>query len=354
MEPISAVASVVGVIGFIGTVTSAASSFMKDFRSARKEIVSLRKELCSLRGVLEILADDFDDPTNSRLPESVLARVVDVTTDCRGALQEIDDCIRDIAGSRLSWARSGKARIESLQQTLVSHKSALSVTLDYVSILLLRDIKDDTSQIVRDTTATREDTTQIQGDLRRVLFEISQLHFHVVRSQANPAERNGEPHNYVLERYLWDLKSDAETVLGDNDSPISPGGTIGNRDWENDSDGANESDAVPRENERHGQRMSPVVDLLIMLSDNRGRRRYPMPLEKCKTWADTSNLIEQLFAHHHYLPGHKRNLADFKYDLIGPNDEIILPSLWEHLVRPGWEVKMKIRNTEPIHFRDAH
>ena len=134
MEPISAVASVLGVIGFIGSVTAAASSFMKDLRSARKEIVALKKELASLRGVLEILADDFDDPTNSSLPQGVLARVVDVTKDCRRVLQEINDCIRDVRGSRLSWANSGKERIEHLQRTLVAHKSALSVTLDYISM----------------------------------------------------------------------------------------------------------------------------------------------------------------------------------------------------------------------------
>jgi len=71
MEPLPAAASVLGVVAFIGTVTAAASSFMRDFRSARKEIVAIKKELSSLRALMEILADDFDDPANTELPESV-------------------------------------------------------------------------------------------------------------------------------------------------------------------------------------------------------------------------------------------------------------------------------------------
>lgn len=56
MEPISAAASVLGAINFIGTVTAEASSFMHDFRSARREIVGIKKELSLLRAILEILA----------------------------------------------------------------------------------------------------------------------------------------------------------------------------------------------------------------------------------------------------------------------------------------------------------
>jgi len=136
MEPISAAASVVGVIAFIGTVTAAASSFMRDFRSARKEIVAIKKELASLRAVLEILAEDFDDPANTtcNLPESVHARIVDATTNCRKVLHEIDDCIRDLHGSKISWANSGKEVTGNLQRKLEAEKSALSVTLDYVSV----------------------------------------------------------------------------------------------------------------------------------------------------------------------------------------------------------------------------
>jgi len=84
--------------------------------------------------------------------------------------------------------------------------------------LLLREVKNDTEQIINNTSAIKQDTSQIQSDLRQVLFEISQLHLAVQsRSHQLGSGLDSEPHNHVLERYLWDLKTDAETVLGDPD-----------------------------------------------------------------------------------------------------------------------------------------
>ena len=52
------------------------------------------------------------------------------------------------------------------------------------------------------------------------------------------------------------------------------------------------------------------------------------------------------------------DIGDNKYDLIGPDGEIILQSLWESLVQPGWEITMKkweqkIPPKAPIKFKDA-
>lgn len=50
-------------------------------------------------------------------------------------------------------------------------------------------------------------------------------------------------------------------------------------------------------------------------------------------------LIKQAFLHvdtvgPHVMEGH--------YDLIGPDNEIILPQVWEVVVKPGWEVMMEL------------
>ena len=101
MDPISAAASVFGVIGAIASVTSAATTFMRDMRGARKEMVAIKKELSALRVVLEILAEDFHDPSNTNLPDSVLQQVVGVAGECRRVVGSIGDCIR------VSQERSG-------------------------------------------------------------------------------------------------------------------------------------------------------------------------------------------------------------------------------------------------------
>ena len=33
-------------------------------------------------------------------------------------------------------------------------------------------------------------------------------------------------------------------------------------------------------------------------------------------------------------------VADGHYDLLGPKDEIIMPSIWESVIEPGWEITM--------------
>ena len=243
--------------------------------------------------------------------------------------------------------------------------------------LMLRDIKGDTSQIVHDTSAIKQDTTQIQGDMNRVLFEISQLHHLVVQSRTSQAERDPESHDYILARYLLDLKSDAETVLGDPDNLGDSRDADGDYAWEKTSN-TDESPNNADWNERGTKKSNPVGVSPIMFTNSQGRR-YPIPFANCKTWAvsrsgrprggehelslnvyckDMSKLIRQSFAHSDDTAGEGGDINEGKYDLTGPGGEIILPSLWEGLVRPGLEVTMKMWKPKqiekpPIRFKDA-
>lgn len=56
-------------------------------------------------------------------------------------------------------------------------------------------------------------------------------------------------------------------------------------------------------------------------------------------WQGMEGLIKQAFLHvdtvgPHVMEGH--------YDLIGPDNEIILPQVWEIVVQPGWDVMMEL------------
>ena len=48
-------------------------------------------------------------------------------------------------------------------------------------------------------------------------------------------------------------------------------------------------------------------------------------------------LIKEAFLHVVELGPH---VADGQYDLLGPKDEIIMPSIWESVIEPGWEITM--------------
>src|SRR4051812_46636433 len=101
MEPISAAATVLGLVGTIASVTASATSFMRDVRDARKEIVAVTKELMSLRAILEILEDDLKGPTSAVVPDSTLKQIVEITGNCSSVVSDIGACIEDMQGSRL-------------------------------------------------------------------------------------------------------------------------------------------------------------------------------------------------------------------------------------------------------------
>jgi hypothetical protein len=48
-------------------------------------------------------------------------------------------------------------------------------------------------------------------------------------------------------------------------------------------------------------------------------------------------LIKQAFIH---VDGIGQHVQQGYYDLVGPNDEIILPQVWEHVIEPGWNISM--------------
>ena len=50
-------------------------------------------------------------------------------------------------------------------------------------------------------------------------------------------------------------------------------------------------------------------------------------------------LIKEAFLHVEEI-GPK--VAEGFYDLLGPDNEIILESVWEAMIQPGWEIKMEL------------
>ncbi|KAF6223784.1 hypothetical protein HO173_013210 [Letharia columbiana] len=66
-------------------------------------------------------------------------------------------------------------------------------------------------------------------------------------------------------------------------------------------------------------------------------RRFNFPFDVCNTWSGMEYLIKEAFLHVADLGPH---VADGQYDLLGPKDEIIMPSIWESVVEPGWEITM--------------
>ncbi|PHH64913.1 hypothetical protein CDD81_3770 [Ophiocordyceps australis] len=66
-------------------------------------------------------------------------------------------------------------------------------------------------------------------------------------------------------------------------------------------------------------------------------RKFSFPYNICNTWQGMQGLIKQAFMHVEVIGPH---VQEGRYDLTGPDGEIILPSVWEKVVQPDWAIEM--------------
>ncbi|KAK8145120.1 hypothetical protein MY1884_000515 [Beauveria asiatica] len=66
-------------------------------------------------------------------------------------------------------------------------------------------------------------------------------------------------------------------------------------------------------------------------------RKYSFPYRLCTTWPNMEELIKQAFDNVEEL---EYQVHEGWYDLVGPNQEIILPSVWEKVIEPEWSITM--------------
>ncbi|KAK6381032.1 uncharacterized protein PV06_10773 [Exophiala oligosperma] len=68
-------------------------------------------------------------------------------------------------------------------------------------------------------------------------------------------------------------------------------------------------------------------------------RNYNFPWERCHRWRDMEGLINQAFAH---VEGLADAVLAGRYDLIGPDKEIIMPNYWESTIEPDMHISMML------------
>lgn len=66
-------------------------------------------------------------------------------------------------------------------------------------------------------------------------------------------------------------------------------------------------------------------------------RKFSFPWHLCKSWKGMESLIKQAFLHVDVIGQH---VQEGHYDLMGPDGEIILPQVWDTMIKPDWEVSM--------------
>ncbi|KAF4953215.1 hypothetical protein FGADI_6190 [Fusarium gaditjirri] len=122
--------------------------------------------------------------------------------------------------------------------------------------------------------------------------------------------------------------------------PPPEGGSTHSRDADM-AENNQKSPSSPPPSPDHNDRTIPTSDgsnmrHFIYFTDAVGRK-FKFPWEKAKRWTDIEDLIKQAFIEVDVLGPH---VVEGHYDLIGPDGEIILPSIWEDIVEPDVDIKM--------------
>lgn len=135
MEAIGAAASVMAIVEIVGRVSASATSFMRDIKDARKDMIEVRKDMADLSTVLGMIAEDLDchgQGSSSRPDDTTHSQqhIDDIAHSCGAVLLEIEVVLRD-GRSRLAWVTSGKKRVDGLRARLETCKLSLDVALDY-------------------------------------------------------------------------------------------------------------------------------------------------------------------------------------------------------------------------------
>ncbi|THY03991.1 hypothetical protein D6D01_10155, partial [Aureobasidium pullulans] len=93
------------------------------------------------------------------------------------------------------------------------------------------------------------------------------------------------------------------------------------------------------EAERDANKPGPDADKAPIKFTDAVGRKFTLPWHLVKTWKGMEGLIKQALVHIEHIGPH---VADGHYHLLGPNNEIILPQVWEAVVQPGWDIKMEL------------
>ncbi|OCL05709.1 hypothetical protein AOQ84DRAFT_92989 [Glonium stellatum] len=92
--------------------------------------------------------------------------------------------------------------------------------------------------------------------------------------------------------------------------------------------------------------------LPIKFKDAKGRE-FSLPYHICNTWEAISQFVIQIFI---TVDGIDENVREGRYDLIGPEGEIILPQARGAVIEPGWEITMRMWQTpeQPLRSLEPH
>ncbi|KAF5666459.1 hypothetical protein FCIRC_10172 [Fusarium circinatum] len=157
------------------------------------------------------LVPDGSEFADSDLTNNIQRDIQNIVSSCLVVASVIEDVLPGYEGklAALSWATRGKRKAATSKVLLETNRRALSLAVDTITLATAQNIKQDTANIL-------DDTTHMRGDIYDLVVRIRNL-------EAMVADKNpDDPRKYVLMRYLNDLSSVAGSVCDMSSRPATP------------------------------------------------------------------------------------------------------------------------------------
>ncbi|CAF3494955.1 hypothetical protein FGSG_07847 [Fusarium graminearum PH-1] len=187
------------------------SDFVRDCKDARNDLAALNQELLSLKRTLNLLKDLVTDGNESDLTNNTKRDIRDIIQNSLGIASTLENELRGQQGRLLAvhWATRGKRKVATYQVILETNRRALSLAVETITLATAKNIKQDTTEIL-------DDTAHIRGGITSIISRIQTLEA-IVTSQGT-----GDPHTFMLTRYLNELSSVAGSVCDPLSRSTSP------------------------------------------------------------------------------------------------------------------------------------
>jgi hypothetical protein len=149
IDPSSITTACAGLLGAVGGTPAKIVTFIRGCRDAQADLASVLEELSQSQLVIKLLRDDDDINNNQAFAESLRSRVSDLLSNCLTILGNADTVLNKYTGAAgaAKWVMFGKDDIIVLRTALETHRRALSLMLDLLSISLSKRIKEDTAAV---------------------------------------------------------------------------------------------------------------------------------------------------------------------------------------------------------------
>ncbi|KAF5251617.1 hypothetical protein FANTH_3227 [Fusarium anthophilum] len=155
------------------------------------------------------LVPDGSEFADSDLTNNIQRDIQNIVSSCLVVASVIEDVLSGYEGklAALSWAARGKRKVATSKVLLETNRRALSLAVDTITLATAQNIKQDTANIL-------DDTTHMRGDIYDLVVRIRNLEAMVADKDPD------DPQKYVLMRYLNDLSSVAGSTGGDGASIV--------------------------------------------------------------------------------------------------------------------------------------